>query len=526
MTHIPGPFGGKLYVIIDAPWIRWRSPAGRQVSLQTKEQKAEADKVEVEAKKMDDARIVKQEEFITEVLEKELLKADEPLREPLRTAYRTTAAKRTPEQVKLLKAWPRINQLSSGSLYLYDTTYKTKHAAELKDMSDAAAKVRATKPKEEFVQAFVELPKAPTAIPATFVFNRGQPDQPKEQVKPSDLSVLSGWRHTDIPEKSATLGTSGRRLAFANELTDGKHPLLARVIVNRVWMNHFGKGLVTSVGDFGALGSKPTHPELLDWLATEFMENGWSLKHLHKLILTSRTWQQSSRRDATRDRVDPDNYLLSRQNVQRLEAETLRDSLLAVGGKLNAKLTGTPVPVMFNEEGQIVIGEDTTDTAGRQTGKFISLNGEEFRRSVYVQVRRTRPLEMFATFDAPSMMDPVCESRPVTTVSPQSLLLMNNGYMREAAQFFAQRLQQECGVDVPKQVDRAWRLSYGRAPSMADAEAAEEFIKAQTEHYKSHPAKLEHVTGPAETKDAPADLLGLTAFCHALLSANEFLYID
>ena len=156
----------------------------------------------------------------------------------------------------------------------------------------------------------------------------------------------------------------------------------------------------------------------------------------------------------------------------------------------------------LTEEGQIVIGADTTDTAGRQTGKFIPLNGEEFRRSIYVQVRRTRPLEMFATFDAPSMMDPVCDTRPVTTVSPQSLLLMNNGYMREAAQFFAQRLQSECGNDVPKQVERAWRLSYGRAPSMADVQAATEFVTAQTEHYKATPAKLEKVTGPAETKNA------------------------
>jgi hypothetical protein len=293
-----------------------------------------------------------------------------------------------------------------------------------------------------------------------------------------------------------------------------------------VWMHHFGKGLVTSAGDFGALGSKPSHPELLDWLATEFMENGWSLKHLHRMILTSHTWQQSSRRDATRDRIDPDNRFLSRQSVQRLEAETLRDALLSVAGKLNTKLSGNPVPVMFNEEGGIVIGADTTDTAGRQTGKFIPLNGEEFRRSVYVQIRRTRPLEMFATFDAPSMMDPVCESRPVTTVSPQSLLLMNNGYMREAAQFFALRLQVECGNDVSKQIERAWQLSYGRSPSMADVQSAEEFVKAQTEHYKAHPAKFERVTGPADTKDAAPELLGITAFCHALLSANEFLYVD
>ncbi len=504
----------------------WRGPASRLVSLQTKEQRAAADMIEVEAKKVDAARLAKQEEFITEVLEKELLTVDEPVREAARTAYRTVLAQRTPDQVKLLKAWPRVNQLSGGSLYLYDTTYKTKHADELKKMTEAAAAVRATKPKEEFVQAFAETVKAPTAIPATFIFHRGEPDQPKEKVKPGDLTVLAGWRTVEVPEKSPNVPTTGRRLAFARSLTDGKHPLLARVIVNRIWMHHFGKGLVTSAGDFGALGQRPSHPELLDWLASEFMASGWSMKHLHELILTSHTWQQSSRRDDTRDRIDPDNRLLSRQNVQRLEAETLRDALLSVCGKLNPKVSGNPVPVMFNEEGQIVIGQDTTDTAGRQTGKYISLNGEEFRRSVYVQIRRTRPLEMFATFDAPSMMDAVCESRPVTTVSPQSLLLMNNGYMREAAQFFAQRLQKEFAGDTAKQAEFAWQLCYGRSPSMSDVQEALAFVTEQTNHYKTHPAKLEHVTGPAETKDASPELLGLTALCHALLSANEFLYVD
>jgi hypothetical protein len=504
----------------------WRAPASRLVSLQTNEQRAEADRIEAEAKKLDAARLAKQEEFITEVLEKEILKADEAVRNDLRTAYRTVAAKRTPEQVKLLKAWPRVNQLSAGSLYLYDTTNKTKHAATLKTMLEEATAVRATKPKLELVQAFTESPNVRQAVPATFLFHRGEPDQPKQQVNPGDLSVLAGWRNVEFPPLADKLPSTGRRLAMAKSMTDGKHPLLARVIVNRAWMHHFGKGLVTSAGDFGALGSKPSHPELLDWLASEFMANGWSLKHLHRMILTSRTWQQSSRRDATRDRIDPDNRLLSRQSVQRLEAETLRDALLSVAGKLNTKLKGTPVPVMFNEEGQIVIGADTTDTAGRQTGKFIPLNGEEFRRSVYVQIRRTRPLEMFATFDAPSMMDAMCELRPVTTVSPQSLLLMNNGYMREAAQYFALRLQAECGSDLARQIERGWELSYGRTPSMSDVQAAEEFVKAQTEHYRTHPAKFEKVTGPAETKDAAPELLGITAFCHALLSANEFLYVD
>ncbi|HRQ88608.1 MAG TPA: PSD1 and planctomycete cytochrome C domain-containing protein, partial [Bacteroidia bacterium] len=256
----------------------WRQPARRLVSLQTKEQKAEAAAVEAEAKKIDDARLAKQEEFITEVLEKELAKSDEAVREPLRTAFRTVAKDRTPEQVALLKQHPTVEKLTAGSLYLYDTTYKTKHADTLKAMADEAAEVRKKKPKEDFIHAFAELPAKPGAIPATRLFHRGNPESPKEVVKPSDLSVLSGWRKTELPEKLDGLPTTGRRLAFGEMLTDGQHPLLARVIVNRVWMHHFGTGLVKTPTDFGHLGETPSHPELLDWLASEFMAKGWSLK--------------------------------------------------------------------------------------------------------------------------------------------------------------------------------------------------------------------------------------------------------
>ncbi len=504
----------------------WRTTQARLVSLLTDADAAKAAKIEVEAKKIDDARLAKQEEFITEVLEKELLKAPEKDRAALRTAYRTPAKKRSADQVKLLKAWPRINQLSGGSLYLYDTTYKTRHAAELKAMAEDAAKIRATKPVQEFLHAFTEVPKAkPELVPATYVFNRGVFDQPKEKVGPSDLSVLAGRRKVELPEKNPALATTGRRLALAAALTDGKHPLLARVLVNRVWMHHFGRGIVATPGDFGQLGASPTHPKLLDWLSSEFMRTGWSQKHLHRLIMTSRTYRQASTRDATRDRIDPDNHYLSRMSVRRLEAETLRDSLLAISGKLNPKMGGAPVPVMYNEEGQVIIGIDTTDTAGRPTGKIIPLNGEEFRRSVYVQVRRSRPLEMFAAFDAP-IMDPSCDLRAVTTVSPQSLLLMNNSTMRAHAAQFAYRLQAEGGKDVSDQVRLAWRLVDGRVPSEADVQQSVEFIREQTAYYQTHPTPLESRVGTVEKKPADPALLGLTALCHALMSSNALLYVD
>ena len=506
--------------------VNWRAPSSRLVSLLTTSQKAESAKIEAEAKKLDAVREVKAAEFIEEVLTKEIAKAPENLHADLRKAYKTLAAKRTPAQTKMLKEWPRINQLSSGSLYLYDTTYKTKHADELKAMTAEATKVRAKKPVEEFVQAFSELPKTPTTIPATFIFNRGNIDQPKDKVKPGELTVLAGQRSIEFAEKAPALPTTGRRLAFANSITDGKHPLLARVFVNRVWMHHFGKGIVPSVGDLGKLGDAPSHPEMLDWLASDFVEHGWDIKRLHRQMMTSQTYAQTSKRNGTSERIDPDNRLLSRMNVQRLEAEVIRDSLLSIAGKLSPKVGGKPVPVTVNEEGQNIIGIDTRDTAGRQTGKYLTLNGEEYRRSIYVQARRSMPLEMFAAFDAPAMTDANCASRPVTTVSPQSLLLMNNTYMREHAQDFAARLLRECGPDLGQQIRRAWKLCYSREPSMSDVQSAEEFLKAQTAHYKKTPAKLDHVAGPADKTDATPELLSLTALCHALMSANAFLYVD
>ncbi|MDB6138781.1 MAG: Planctomycete cytochrome, partial [Verrucomicrobiaceae bacterium] len=308
----------------------WRTPIGRLVSLLTDSERAISAKIEEEAKKLDVVRLAKQEEFIAEVLEKEMLKRDAGIRDALREAYK--AVKKTPAQVKLLKDNPSVQKLTSASLYLYDSTYGTSHASELKKMLAEATAVRAKKPVEEFVHAFEEQPKTSATIPATFVFNRGDPEQPKEKVTPGELSILASQRKVDFAEKAPSLPTTGRRLAFANSLTDGKHPLLARVMVNRVWAHHFGKGIVPSVGDFGQLGQKPSHPELLDWLASEFMTKGWSLKNLHRLIMTSAAYRQSSKRDAERERIDPDNRLLSRQNVRRLEAETLRDSLLDVGG--------------------------------------------------------------------------------------------------------------------------------------------------------------------------------------------------
>ena len=193
---------------------------------------------------------------------------------------------RTPEQTKLLKDYPSLN-VSAGSLYLYDS----KAAADLKGYADRAAAVRATKPVEEYVRALTETPEQ---VPTTFLFSRGDHSQPKQAVLPGDLTILDRAHAKRIPAKDPAVPTTGRRLAFARGLTDGKHPLTARVLMNRIWMHHFGRGIVGSA-DLGILGERPTHPELLDWLADDFMTGGWRLKRMHKLIMRSATYRQSAR---------------------------------------------------------------------------------------------------------------------------------------------------------------------------------------------------------------------------------------
>jgi hypothetical protein len=202
--------------------------------------------------------------------------------------------------------------------------------------------------------------------------------------------------------------------------------------------------------------------------------------------------------------------------VRRLEAEVLRDSMLAVSGKLNVRAFGPPVPVTQDEFGQVVIGVDTRDGAGRFTGKEVSLQGEEFRRSVYVEVRRSRPLSVLETFDAPAM-SPNCEVRNFSTATPQALLLMNSPQVQGMARHFAERVRREAGDNARGQVVGAWRLAFGCEPSGKEVAEAMAFLAAQTETFR------QQKRGPG----APDPRMqALANFCQALLSANRFLYVD
>lgn len=496
----------------------WRLPQQRLVSLYTQADRDRAKEIEADAAKIDAARNELQQKYILETLEKEIAKLDESLREPARAAWNTPAAKRNEEQKQMLKEHPSLN-VSAGSLYLYDK----KMADEVKKLTDEGAAVRAKKPAEGFIQALTEVPGK---IPATHLFARGDHDQPKEKLTPGELTIVSLTQPVTIAEDDPALPTSGRRLAYAKWLTSGKHPLTARVLVNRVWMHHFGRGIVATPADFGVLGERPTHPELLDWLATDFMTNGWHLKRLHKLIMTSTAYRQVSTRTPEYDQIDPDNYLLGRQSVRRLDAESLRDAVLSNSGNLNVKMFGPPVPVMADEVGQFVVGIENLD-AGRPKG-VLPMNGEDVRRSVYIQVRRSRPLSMLSTFDAPAM-EPNCSARNVSTVAPQSLLMMNNDFIVAQATQFARRVLGEAGNNHDAQAARAWRLALGTEPTATDIKSLVEFLTSQAAHYRTQ-AEAEAKTKPAaaSAKTPPVDpaLQALSTLCQALWSSNGYLYVD
>ncbi len=271
---------------------------------------------------------------------------------------------------------------------------------------------------------------------------------------------------------------SYRRTAFADWLTDTEHGaghLLARVIVNRLWAQHFGRGLVGTVSDFGTRGDAPSHPELLDFLAAELIRNGWKLKPIHKLMATSAAYRQSSARDEAKAKLDPENRLVWRQPVRRLQAEVIRDSIFAVGGRLNTTMYG---PGTLSEESP--------------------------RRSIYFTMKRSKLIPSLVVFDAPDGTTGVGD-RPSTTVAPQALHLMNNPHVRAAAYGLAKRALGDGNADDDAAVGRAYRIALCREPTKDERADATAFLKA---------------AGADGRETALADL------CQVLFCLNEFLYVE
>ena len=276
-------------------WKHWRPPGARLISLWTDAEHKRAAEVAAEVDQISQERLAAVEALIQTVLERELTVAPEELREPLRKVQGDSRGEAHRGAERVAEGYPRIN-VTMGSVYLYD--HKA-HADIIAKFAKLLETAQAKRPAEDYVQALTEVPGK---VPTTFRFARGDFQQPRESLGPGELNILTAPAGTpEIPIDDPQVPTTGRRLAYARHLTSGRHPLVARVLVNRLWLNHFGRGLVGTPADFGVLGERPTHPELLDWLADEFKTGGWTLKRLHRMIVTSTAYRQSSFRDRVQD---------------------------------------------------------------------------------------------------------------------------------------------------------------------------------------------------------------------------------
>ena len=486
-------------------WKTWRRPLAREVAVQDADKLKKAEELEAAAKKLEQVRSKRLQQTIAERFEREIVKAPAEAQPKLREIFFKRPVDRKGEENQYLQKYPTIAKIPQQVA----VEFAAKYAAKAKELLS----LRAQKPAPESIRALTEIPGK---VPPTHLFDRGDFLAPREAIAPGTLTVLARHDLNEVPEKNPNLATTGRRLAFADWLTHPRNPLTARVLVNRFWMNHFGQGLVSNPSDFGFLGDKPVHPELLDWLAHDFQAGGWQLKRLHKTIMLSSVYRQVSVRNVEHDRLDPDNKLLGRMPVRRLDAEIVRDALLSVSGKLNLRQFGPPIPVTVDDQGEVVVGVDTRDGVGRPSGRIVPLHGEEFRRSVYILVKRTSPLGILETFDGP-MVSPSCGSRTPTTVATQALLLMNNRDVMIQAGALAGRIEREAGGATAAQIRLAWSYALAQPPAAEDLEAAEKFLAAQRKVYE-------------ERKQLPggqtAAQMALANYCHALICSNGFLYVE
>jgi hypothetical protein len=490
-------------------WEAWRTPAQRHYSMYSPEERARAAEIEAKAKEIEAEARAMSKKFLDEIFEVEILKLPEAERAPYRTARATAEKDRTPEQKALIKKYP--SALATYSLNLYDQKKQDLVDAKMAE----AAKLRATKPTEGFLMALMEVKGQ---VPKSKLFNRGDHEQPKQEVQPGEIGILAGPSIESFKPVQVSSGSTGRRLAYAQWLTSGKHPLTARVLVNRFWLHHMGRGLVNTPGDFGRQGERPSHPELLDWLADAFVRGGWKLKPLHRLIVLSSAYRQSSVQEASL-RQDPENRLYGRFKLRRLDAETLRDSLLAASGTLVSDRFGPSSGVGVDPQGRVVVGIDKGTIT---THKVEPGGAADFRRSIYVQVRRTRPVTVLDTFDAPSMV-PNCEMRAQTTVAPQSLLLMNDTFILDSAKRLAERLEKERPGDLKAQLERAWSLLFGKPPTANDLAQSQAYLEEQTRQLIEYHGATPPAKG-APTPNPPRE--ALASLCQILCSSNRFLYVE
>jgi len=403
-------------------------------------------------------------------------------------AVRAAKDKRTPAQQALLKEHAKAADVSDDAL-----AQRFREYGALRDQvkQTVADREKDRPPPADALAAFVETDPNPAPH---HLLKRGQHHLPADEAAPGVPAALTTPRNPFTIDRPAGRVSTGRRTAFAKWVTSPENPLFARVMVNRVWQYHFGTGLVATPDNLGASGARASHPELLDHLAAEFVASGWRVKALHRLILTSAVYRQGSAPRPGLDAVDPDNRLLSRFPLRRLDAEAVRDAMLHVSGELDATAGGPYVPSRRTPEGTVEVAEKTPGA---------------LRRSLYLQQRRTQVVTFLQLFDAPAITT-TCGKRTPSTVPLQSLALLNSEFARARGKAFAARLTREAGDDAAR-LTLAFRLTAGRPPGPEELAACEGFLTKQREAYAGQPGAAAR---------AWADLGQM------LLASNAFLYVE
>ena len=479
----------------------WLKPKDRDVPLATPAEKAkvQAANAPTEAKI---AGLRREAEALTDsarerLQELQLAQLPSAIRGDVRTALRTPADKRTAVERYLVVKFERELTFEQAQLVAALPEFKRRSEA-------LNAEIRAVEATLQTLPAAQALCDVGAEAPPFYLLRRGEWNHRGPLVTPGVPAVLTDGKSNLTVEPTADGRSTGRRLALARWLTRPDHPLTARVFVNRVWQQHFGAGIVPTPDDFGHTGARPSNPALLDWLATEFVSQGWSVKHLHRLIVNSTAYRQQSRVRGEATSVDPENRLLWRMPLRRMDAETLRDSILAVSGALDRGMFGSPAGVELNPDGQVV----TTRSPNPE------------RRSIYLLRRRSTPLTMLEVFDSPRLTTN-CVQRRTSIVVSQALLLLNSQFMDAEAARFAQRVAQEAGPQSARRLEYAYRLALGREPEPQEQELGLKFLTEESARYAKLAAAKDKPTAAA-----PPEEQALADLCLVLFNSAKFLYVD
>ena len=391
----------------------------------------------------------------------------EPLRRQLKEMLDTYRAEVVTEKRKTAKPGEQVTA-DDDEIENAIRKYKKKDEEYNQLRGDIERLEREIRPLEPIAEAITDEGK--NAKP-THVLLRGDLHAPGPEVQPGFVASLVGGEEKPAPITPPDKGnTTGRRAALANWIANKDNPVTARVMVNRIWQHHFGYGIVGTPSDFGRNGDKPTHPELLDWLALRFENEGWSVKQIHRLMLLSNTYRQSTQINPIGVKTDPTNKLLWRMNRIRLEGEALRDSILTVSGRLNLSGGGPGVYPKVSDE---VLSTGSTHKWGSSSDE------DGRRRTVYVFQRRSLALPIVEAFDGPDMVN-TCPRRTTTTIAPQALAMFNGDFSREEARYFAERVRKEAGDDTSKQIAHAYEIALIRKPTAAQQALALDFLQKQT----------------------------------------------